>query len=54
MRYGVEIPPPHQPSPALRHFDKLNAGKLRDPARLLRLPLKGGVIVMYLLSGRGE
>ena len=25
-------------------FDKLNAGRLKGPARLLRLPLKGGVI----------
>ena len=59
MLSRIEIPPLHQPSPALRHFDKLNAGKRRDrtqrSARLLpacraplgagrRLPLKGGVI----------
>ena len=36
LRQGVEIPPPHQPSPALR--------QAQGSARLLRLPLKGGVI----------
>ena len=44
IRNGVGIPPPHQPSPALRQpFDKLRATS-QGTARLLRLPLKGGVI----------
>ena len=37
IRKGAEIPPPHQPSPALR--------QAQGTARLLRLPLKRGVIV---------
>ena len=42
--FSAQIPPPHQPSPALRlPFDRLRT-RLRGPARLLRLPLKGGVM----------
>ena len=45
---GVDVPPPHQPSPALRPFDKLRAHKFGGSARLLRLPLKGGVTVVSI------
>ena len=40
------LPPPHQPSPTLR--------QAQGTARLLRLPLKGGVIRLCCRSGRTE
>jgi len=55
MRYDVDIPPPHQPSPAPSTVLRLAQDKaqgpqarFRGPARLLRLPLKGGVIGPFI------